>query len=64
MKLSRTQQQIAAILGPLDGEQTPGGCDKCDAYQTVEPVTAGVWTITVHHDEDCPELARHQRRAP
>ena len=45
---------IRGILGPLDGAHIPGGCDHCDAYQTVAPVEAGVWTITVHHDDWCP----------
>ena len=46
------------MLGPLDGAQIPGGCDHCDAYQTVAPIEAGVWTMTVHHDDDCPVLTQ------
>jgi hypothetical protein len=46
------------MLGPLDGARTPGGCDHCDAYQTVRPELEGVWRLTVHHDDECPELAR------
>ena len=40
---------VRQILGPLDGARIPGGCDHCDAYQTVRPIEAGVWTISVHH---------------
>ena len=57
MKLSKSQARIAQRLGPLDGERIPGGCETCDAFQTVEPVAAGVWMTTVHHDEWCPTLA-------
>ncbi len=52
------RRQLADTFGPLDGARIPGGCDTCDAYQTVTPVTAGVWIINVHHDDWCPTLAR------
>lgn len=55
-RLSDSQQRALETLGPLEGKKIPGGCDHCDAYQTVEPVTAGVWTMTVHHDDWCPFL--------
>jgi hypothetical protein len=59
-KLSRTQTQVAAPLGPLDDARVPGGCASCDAYQKVAPLSAGVWSIQVFHDDDCPVLAAHQ----
>ena len=52
---------LVNVLGPLDGEQIPGGCDTCDAYQTVRPKAAGVWVLTVHHDTGCPTLAIKKR---
>ena len=52
---------LVNILGPLDGAKLPGGCDYCDAYQTAWPLEANAWSITVHHDDDCPWYA--QRRA-
>ncbi len=61
--LSPSQQRVAAILGPLDGARVAGGCSCCDAYQTVEPVQAGVWMIEVHHDDWCPVLAAHRKAA-
>jgi hypothetical protein len=61
---SPAQDRLADLLGPLDGAQIPGGCDDCDAYQTVGPVTAGVWGLTVHHDDDCPFLHRTRTRGP
>lgn len=51
------QDATAAILGPLDGARIPGGCDHCDAYQTVEPLSPGVWSLGIHHDDWCPLLA-------
>ena len=56
-KLTPHQQRLAAILGPLDGARILGGCDHCDADQTVEPAAAGVWIINVRHDDHCPVLA-------
>ena len=54
------RRELADALGPLDGARIPGGCDHCDAYQTTTPIAAGVWSITVHHDDNCPELAAMQ----
>jgi len=63
-RLSENQQALAAILGPLDGAHIPGGCQRCDAYQTVSPLTAGAWQVTVHHDDWCPVLAATASPAP
>jgi hypothetical protein len=58
--LSPAQADVARLLGPLEGRRIPGGCDQCDAYQTVEPIEAGVWKTTVHHDDGCPVLAAYE----
>ncbi len=54
------QAALARILGPLEGARVPGGCDHCDADQTVEPLEAGVWVIHVHHDDGCPFYVKLQ----
>jgi hypothetical protein len=54
---------LREVLGPLDGARIPGGCGVCDAWQTVRPIEAGVWVITVHHDDSCPVLARMRPEA-
>ena len=54
------RRQLVDMLGPLDGARIPGGCDHCDAYQTVQPVSDGVWMCNVHHDDWCPWLAEHE----
>ncbi len=50
------RRQLTNMLGALDGARLPGGCAHCDAYQTVSPISAGVWNIRVHHDDWCPWL--------
>jgi len=54
--LSKIQAKVARTLSPLEGERIPGGCDRCDAFQIVEPIDGGVWTLTVYHDDNCPFL--------
>lgn len=49
-------------LKPFVGKRTPGGCESCDAYQTVRQAEPGLWNIVVHHDDWCPTLARRSRR--
>ncbi len=51
--LSPAQDAMARLLGPLDGARMPGGCECCDAYQTVEPAAPGVWVNRVMHDDGC-----------
>ncbi len=50
-------ETVRRALGPLEGARVPGGCDACDAYQTVMPIAAGAWSIAVHHDDGCPWYA-------
>ena len=60
-RLSPAQAAVARMLGPLEGARIPGGCDHCDAFQTVAPAAAGVWSLNVHHDDWCPFLAALER---
>lgn len=53
---------VANTLGRLDGARIPGGCDQCDAYQTVRAEAPGVWVIDVFHDEGCPVLLKVEGR--
>lgn len=45
-----------SALEHLTGRRLPGGCDDCNAYQTVRRVDGRFYVLTVHHDETCPEL--------
>lgn len=49
-----------AVIAALAGHRVPGGCQSCDAYQTVEndPALPGVNHFLVHHHDGCPVLAR------
>jgi len=51
------------MFSPLVGRQVEGGCDDCDAYQTVRAELGG-WWITVHHDDCCPAWLQIRRRRP
>lgn len=42
----------------LADQRLPGGCDDCDAYQTVTRAGGGLYVLTVHHDHTCPWLNR------
>lgn len=50
-----------AVLDALTGQQMPGGCDDCDAYQTVTRQDTGVYVLAVHHDDTCPFYRRITR---
>lgn len=41
-------------LEQLTGQRIPGGCDECDAFQTVDTSNAPIYRIAVHHDQWCP----------
>ena len=45
-------QQV--LLRYPGGARIPGGCDRCDSYQTVAITDYGA-NITVHHDDVCPD---------
>jgi hypothetical protein len=62
MSNDRRVDPLANLLGPLDGARVPGGCEHCDAYQTVRAEAAGVWVIDVFHDDGCPALRKAEGR--
>ena len=46
---------VGDLLLQFIGLQIYGGCESCDAVQTVAARGPGVYVLTVHHDEWCPE---------
>ncbi len=44
------------LIGQVEDEPIPGGCNRCDAYQRLEQVAPGVNVLTVVHDDWCPFL--------
>ncbi len=60
----RPDDLLRDLYGTLDGARVPGGCRHCAAYQTLAPVEAGLWTVTVHHDDRCPWFRRRGASDP
>lgn len=56
---------VTEVLDAHVGQETPGGCDHCDAVQAIgsDAEFTGIYRITIYHDDDCPNLAHH-RQAP
>lgn len=55
--------RVSDLIASMDGARLPGGCDCCNAYQTIRAHAFGsqnIHMITVHHDDWCPVLAAHQ----
>lgn len=51
---NKGRKRVEAMLSPLIGQQIPGGCDDCDAYQEVQQSHPGIFLLTVVHDDTCP----------
>jgi hypothetical protein len=58
------QEALRELVRQLDGAQIYGGCEECDAYQTMDedPEHPGIIHIRIHHDDFCPFLARITER--
>jgi hypothetical protein len=56
---------LRAMVDQLDGAAVRGGCDHCDAYQTMDedPDLPRIFHLRVHHDDWCPFLARINGKA-
>jgi hypothetical protein len=48
------------LFTQIEDQPIPGGCPRCDAFQTVESPVPGVHILTVHHDDWC-ELLRSRK---
>ena len=46
------------LFAQNEDQPIPGGCDRCDAVQTMkaDPVHPGIFYLAVHHDDWCPFL--------
>ncbi|WP_159448802.1 hypothetical protein [Demequina sp. NBRC 110053] len=42
--------------------QIPGGCQDCDAFQTLDETSPGIYVLAVHHDDTCPQLRAQIRK--
>jgi hypothetical protein len=54
----RSGNPVTRYMQQFVGQQVPGGCELCDAYQTVEQDAEyeDFWMVHVHHDDWCPML--------
>lgn len=52
------------VIRSMDGAKIPGGCDHCNAYQTIGADYWGPDThrIITRHDDWCPWLAAREGR--
>jgi hypothetical protein len=59
-----TSPTAAGMLEALhqSGARIPGGCDDCNAEQTIQRFAAGVYRLVVEHDQSCPWFAAYQQR--
>src|SRR4051794_18535850 len=55
------ENPAASYLDRMTDKRIPGGCDDCDAHQTVEKQDDGLYVLTVNHDETCPTLKARRR---
>lgn len=56
MEMTSDVSDPLAFLAGLQGRRIPGGCEDCDAYQTVDRVAERITELTVHHDDTCPQF--------
>ena len=51
---------VEDLFDQVEDEPIPGGCNRCDAYQVLtpdpDPNHAGIYYLTVRHDDWCPFL--------
>ncbi len=52
----RNKTALDTIAAAVGNQRIAGGCDDCDAYQTMTKRDDGVFRVTVHHDDTCPWL--------
>ncbi len=58
-----TADHLRDLYHQLDGQDIPGGCDHCDAFQKMRPVPGSegmVWRLTTFHDDDCSQWLEMQ----
>jgi hypothetical protein len=54
------QSALRELTRRLAGRRVPGGCEYCNAYQTLHEDALGIFHICMSHADWCPVLARMQ----
>lgn len=49
-------------LDSLVGSRASGGCEDCNAIQSMSRDEFGIYVLSVEHDATCPTLASIERR--
>jgi hypothetical protein len=52
----KARHEAIAFSELLEGQDVPGGCSDCDAFQRLVKSDEGVWNLTTYHDNSCPFL--------
>ncbi len=52
----RSHRSMGDLFSQVEDQPIPGGCDACNAFQTVTTIDTGIHSLTVHHDDWCPLL--------
>jgi hypothetical protein len=47
---------LTELFEAMAGRHIEGGCDDCNAYQTMMTRQDGIHVLTIHHDDTCPFL--------
>jgi hypothetical protein len=52
------------VLASLAGQTMPGGCEDCDATQTVaqDPIASNLFVLKIEHDDSCPNYRQLRRK--
>jgi hypothetical protein len=61
MKKNETFQQWLERISNREQNKIEGGCDTCNAYQTIKTNKNGIHQINIHHDDWCPTLQKINR---
>jgi hypothetical protein len=48
---------LGDLFGQIEQEAIEGGCEECEAYQTLVEVSPLVYSVIVHHDDWCRCIA-------
>ena len=59
---NRRKPNTRSRLDSMTGHRIPGGCDDCDAYQTMTTEAEGLYELLVHHDVTCPFYRQLERK--
>ncbi len=62
-KPNPTTELLRDLAEKTKGRKIYGGCEECEAYQTIDPdpIYLNMVHVRIHHDDWCPFYARIQR---